>query len=399
MSLLIDPPTWPAWGSLWSHLVSDVGTDELHEFAQRAGLPARAFHLDHYDVPARAYDDLVAAGARPVPSRVLVETLVRTGQRRRRADTPRPRRPGSRLLRPPRLRAGDEVAVVAPAGPVPAARLDRGLTVLRSWRLQVHVGENVLGTHPRLAHLAGTDAERAADLTRAWCRPEVRAVLAARGGSGAHRLIELLDWDRMIAAGPRILVGFSDISALHEAVAAQLGVVSVHGPVVASLGEAPDVTVSSLRDLLFDADRALLAGTPLLARAADGPAEGVLLGGNLAVLAASLGSASSRPAAGGIVVLEDVAEPAYKVDRLLTSLLRAGWFDGVRGIALGVFHGSDDPAQMTAVLTERLAPLDVPVLSGLPVGHVPDNRSLPFGVRARIDAGAGTLQVLDRPLR
>lgn len=398
MSLLIDPPTWPARGSLWSHLVSDVGADELHQFAERAGLPSRAFHLDHYDVPARAYEEILAAGARPVSSRELVETLARTGQRRRKADTLRPRRPGSRLLRPPRLRPGDPVAVVAPAGPVPAARLDRGLAVLRSWGLRVHVGEHVLATHPRLAHLAGTDDERADDLVQAWCRADVRAVFAARGGSGAHRLIDRLDWDRMTAAGPRILVGFSDVSALHEAVATRLGVVSVHGPVVASLGEAPEETASAVRDLLFHADRALLAGTPLLP-GAGGSAEGVLLGGNLAVLAASLGSASSRPSAGGIAVFEDVGEPAYRVDRMLTALLRAGWFDEVRGIALGAFSGSDDPAQVTAVLVERLAALDVPVLTGLPIGHVPDNRPLPLGVRARIDADTGTLEVVDRPLR
>jgi muramoyltetrapeptide carboxypeptidase len=383
---------------LWSHLVSDVGTDELHDFAQGAGLPTRAFHLDHYDVPAQAYDELIAAGARPVSSRVLVETLARTGQRRRHADTLRPRRPGSRLLRPVRLRAGDSVAVVAPAGPVPASRLERGVAVLRSWGLSVQVGVHVLDTHPRLAHLAGTDADRVEDLMQAWCRPDVRAVFAARGGSGAHRLVDLLDWDRLVAAGPRVLVGFSDVSALHEAVATRLGLVSVHGPVLASLGEAPADAVSAMHDLLFEADRALLAGTALLPDA-PGVAEGVLLGGNLAVLAASLGSASSRPAAGGIAVLEDVAEPAYKVDRLLTSLLRAGWFDDVRGIGLGDFSGSDDPAQLTTVLVERLAPLGVPVLAGLPVGHIPDNRPLPFGVRARLDGGSGTLEVLDRPLR
>jgi muramoyltetrapeptide carboxypeptidase len=399
VSLLIDPPTWPGWEGLWSHLVSDVGTDELHEFASRTGLPRRAFHLDHYDVPARAYEELVAAGARPVSSRTLVETLVRTGQRRRKADTLRARRLGSRLLRPARLRAGDPVTVVAPAGPVPAARLDRGLGVLRSWGLETHVGGHVFDTHPRLAHLAGTDAERADDLVEAWCRPGVRAVFAARGGSGSHRLLDLLDWDRMAAAGPRVLVGFSDVSGLHEAVANRLGVVSVHGPVVASLGEAPDGAVSALHALLFDADRAVLAGTPMLPGTPRDPAEGVLLGGNLAVLAASLGTASSRPAAGGIAVLEDVAEPAYKVDRLLTSLLRSGWFDDVRGVGLGAFSGCDDHAQVTAVLTERLAPLDVPVLAGLPIGHVPDNRALPFGVRARMDVRGGTLEVLDRPLR
>jgi muramoyltetrapeptide carboxypeptidase len=395
VSVLIDPPAWLARGTWWSHLASDVGTAELHDFASRAGLPPRAFDLDHYDVPARMYADLVARGARPVSSRALVEALARSGQRRRKGDTLRPRRPGSRLLRPPGLRAGDVVGVVAPAGPVPAERLDRGLAVLRSWGLRVHVGTHVLGTHPRLSHLADTDAARAEDLMQAWTRPDLRAVFAARGGSGAHRLIDLLDWDRLAAAGPRVLVGFSDITALHEAVAGRLGVVSVHGPVVASLGESRASSVTALHALLFSSDRATLSGTALV----PGAAEGVLLGGNLAVLAAGLGTPSSRPAAGGIAVLEDVAEPAYKVDRLLTSLLRAGWFADVRGVALGAFTGTDDPAQITAVLTDRLAPLQVPVLTGLPVGHVADNRAVPFGVRARLDAGAGTLSVLDRPLR
>ena len=395
MSVLIDPPTWPGRGAWWSHLVSDVDTAELHAFAARAGLPPRAFDLDHYDVPATLYDDLVARGARPVSSRALVEALARSGQRRRKGDTLRPRRPGSRLLRPPALRAGDAVGVVAPAGPVPAERLDRGLAVLRRWGLEVHLGTHALGVHPRLAHLADTDEARAEDLTNAWTRPDVRAVFAARGGSGAHRVVDLVDWERLAAAGPRVLVGFSDITALHEAVAGRLGVVSVHGPVVASLGEAPAAAVTALHDLLFAGDRVTLSGTRLL----PGVAEGVLLGGNLAVLAASLGTSSFRPATGGVAVLEDVAEPAYRVDRLLTSLLRAGWFEGVRGVALGAFTGSDDPAQVAAVMVDRLAPLQVPVITGLPIGHIPDNRALPFGVRARIDADAGTLSVLDRPLR
>ncbi len=395
MSLLIDPPAWPARGQLWSHLVSDASADELHAFAASAGLPPRGFHLDHYDVPAPAYDRVVAAGARPVSSRELVSTLVRTGQRRRTSDTLRPRRPGARLLRPPALRRGDSVAVVAPSGRVPAHRLERGLAVLRSWGLVVRLGEHVLGAHPRLHHLAGSDADRAHDLEEAWTHPDVRAVIAARGGSGAHRLLDRLDWDRLAAATARVLVGFSDITALHEAFASRLGVVGVHGPTVTSLGAADAESALALRALLMGADRPVLGGTTLV----PGVAEGVLVGGNLAVLAASVGGALSRPAAGGIAVLEDVAEPAFRVDRLLTQLVRSGWFDGVRGVALGAFSECDDPAQVDAALAERLRPLEVPVLTGLPVGHVAANRALPLGVRARLDADAGTLSVLDRPLR
>lgn len=395
MTLLIDPPVWPARGRTWSHLVSDASVEELHAFAQRAGIPPQAFELDHYDVPAQAYDGLVAAGARPAPSRDLVAALVRSGQRRRKADTLRPRRSGARLLRPPRLRRGDVVAVVAPAGRVPAERLERGLAVLRSWGLEVCVGEHVSGSHPRLSHLSGTDEDRAYDLERAWTRDEVRAVLAARGGSGVHRLLDRLDWDRLAAAAPKVLVGFSDVTALHEAFASRLGVVSVHGPVVTSLGDADVGSAAALRALLLDADRPVLSGTPLV----PGVADGVLVGGNLAVLAAAAGTSTSRPATDGVAVLEDVAEPAFRIDRLLTQLIRSGWFDGVRGVALGAFAASDVPAQVDAVLVERLRPLGVPVLTGVPVGHVPANRALPLGVRARLDADAGTLSVLDVPLR
>jgi muramoyltetrapeptide carboxypeptidase len=132
-----------------------------------------------------------------------------------------------------------------------------------------------------------------------------------------------------------------------------------------------------------------------LHRVTGGAADGVLVGGNLRVLTASLGTRLSRPARGGIVVVEDVGEPAYKVDGMLTQLLRAGWFDAVRGIAAGAFTESAG-TDVDAVIAERLGGLGVPVVTGLPIGHVPDNRPVPLGVPARLDADAGTL-VLARP--
>jgi len=170
----------------------------------------------------------------------------------------------------------------------------------------------------------------------------------------------------------------------------------VHGPVVCSLGEAPEPERVWLRDLLMDPALVSWDGSDVLV---EGSADGVLAGGNLAVLAAGLGTAVSRPATGAIVVLEEVGEEPYRLDRMLSHLRRTGWFDGVRGVALGHFTDCGDPRQVRAVLAERLGDLAVPVLAGLHFGHQAPNLALPLGVRARLDTATRRLVLLDPPLR
>lgn len=398
MTLLIDPPNSAGHGRLWSHLASDESFEELHRFAATLGIPRRGFDRDHYDIPAERYEQVVAAGAVPVGSRELIRRLQAAGLRRRKAEALRPRRPGQSLVRSRRLVPGDTVAVVAPAGPVPAERLDAGLSVLRSWGLEVREMPHLRGRLASLPHLAASDAERAADLMAAWTDPEVAMVVAGRGGYGTQRLVDLLDWPAMAEAGPKVLLGFSDVTALHQAVAGRLGLSTLHGPVVTSLGGADDDAREHLRRMLFAPETTLVLtprpGEALVA----GRAVGVLVGGNLALLAADVGTASARSAEGGIAVLEDVGEPAYRIDRLLTQLLRAGWFAGARGIALGGFQGCGDDRSLRTVFEDRLAPLGVPVLSGVPVGHAEHNLAFPLGVHAVLDAVAGTLTLREPAL-
>lgn len=398
VALLVDPPAWPAHGRLWSHLVSDTSVAELHGFAAGLGVPRQAFDRDHYDVPADAYEAIVAAGASPVGSRELVRRLAAAGLRARRVQTAGRRKPGQVLLRPPRLRPGSLVAVVSPAGPVLPERLDGGLAVLRGWGLQVRLGPHVLARHETLEHLAGDDAERAADLQAAWTDPEVTAVWCARGGYGSHRLVDRLDDTAMAAAAPRLLVGFSDVTALHELCNGRLGLVSLHAPVVTALGEAVPRAADEVRRLLFEPAHALrlFAGVRLRSLAG-GAATGVLTGGNLRLLTSALGTRTSRSARGGIVVLEDIGEEPYRIDAMLTQLRRNGWFDGVRGVVAGSF-GDIDAAILDAVLLDRLGDLGVPIVAGAPVGHVDDNRPVPLGVSAVLDADAGTLRLVRPPL-
>jgi len=294
------------------------------------------------------------------------------------------------LRRPRRLVPGDRVAVVAPSGPIDPDRLARGAAVLQSWGLEVVTGAHVLD---RLAHLAGTDEDRAADLQQAWCDPETAAVLCARGGSGATRLLDLLDWDAMLRAEPTVLVGYSDATALHEALATRLGLSSLFGPMPAALpfgGESPDrASLDHLRATLFQPEQVQVLRGDDATCVVPGRATGVTVGGTLALLASTIGTAESRPASGGIVVLEDITEPAYRLDNLLTQLLRSGWFDGVRGIALGTWVDCGDDALDT--VCSRLETLGVPLLAGLPFGHGVPQLTVPLGLEAELDADAATL--------
>ncbi|GAA4227106.1 LD-carboxypeptidase [Actinomadura meridiana] len=314
-----------------------------------------------------------------------------------------------------RLRPGDRVVVVAPSGPVDAARLETGCAVLRDLGLDTVVAKHALDLvnlgpdHAAMGtvrddwyRLAGTDADRAADLQDAWCDPRVQAVICARGGYGATRVLDHLDWELLAAAtaadeesgrGPTILHGSSDITALHAAFGARLGVTTSFGPmptgVIADLAPAvsqdmPDERLHGLRAALFGGP-VTLPGTHVLR---PGRAEGPLTGGTLSLLTALLGTPyAPPPAAGHIVFLEDVTEAPYRVDRMLVQLVQSGWFDGAAGIALGSWRDCGDPAELDAVFTARLGPLGVPMLAGVPVGHGPRQRTLELGAPAVLDTG------------
>lgn len=304
------------------------------------------------------------------------------------------------LVRPSRLAPGARVAVVAPSGPVPEERLQAGLDVLRGWDLDPVVAPHVLDRHGEFTYLAGTDADRAADLQAAWCDPAVDAVLCARGGYGVQRMIDLLDWDAMRAAGPKVFVGFSDITVLHEAFAARLGLATLYGPMAAGIDFIKNTRAQDhLKATLFAPEtvRTIASGgTPLVS----GRARGVTLGGCLCLLAADLGTPHARPSArGGLLCLEDVGEETYRLDRYLTQLLRAGWLDGVRGVLLGSWQDCDPYARVRAVLVDRLGGLGVPVVEEFGFGHGDGALTIPFGVAAELDADSATLTLREPALR
>lgn len=369
---------------MWSHLASDTSYDELHAFAATLGVPQRGFDGDHYDVPAEWYDRVVAAGVAPVSSRELIELLTRAGLRMRKSSRLRPRKPGRALLAPPAVVRGSAVAVVSVAGVPDPGRLAAGVDVLRGW------GLTVTGLAPgadEFDWLAGSDVERAESFTRAWLDPATDVVWCARGGFGTQRILDLLDWRLLATARPKWLVGFSDVTALHQAVASRLGVITLHGPGVTGLHDR--VAAESAWEQLAASPN--LAGTLVGRTGVSGSTQGVLVGGDLRMLVASAGTQFTHPAVDSIVVLEDVGERPSRLDRALTQLLRSGWFTGVRGVVCGQFTDSGDPAVIEALLLARLGPLGVPVLLDAPLGHSRPNLAFPLGRVAKLDAQDGRL--------
>lgn len=298
-------------------------------------------------------------------------------------------------MRPARLRAGDTVALVAPSGPAPQDLLDAAVPVLRSWGVKLRIGAGVPADGGVPAYLAAPDAARAAEFTEAWLDPEVRCVLAARGGYGAQRMVDLVDWPALAAVEPKILAGSSDVTALHRAVHARWGLATVLSPMPASV-LFDEVASEHLRRTLFEPEHTRVLRAAEADVLVPGRASGVLVGGNLSLLAAGIGTAEQGSAREGIVLLEDVTESVYRIDRMLTQLLRSGWFAGARGIVLGSWAACGDPAEIRELLAERLSPLGVPVLSGFGFGHVASSPTMPLGVPASLDTEFGTL-TLDSP--
>ena len=301
-------------------------------------------------------------------------------------------------VRPARLRPGNTVALVAPSGPVDEALLGRGVSVLESWGLSVRVGEHVLDRHPTLPYLAGLDVHRAADLQRAWCDPAVDAVMCVRGGYGVTRMVDLLDWDAMAEAGPKVFTGSSDITTLHEAVGARLNLVTLFAPMVGT--SLFDVGAQKhLRQTLFEPESVLTLTGPSTTSLGDGMASGIIACRNLSLLAAGVGAPGAFvPPDGSHVLLEEVNEEAYRVDRMLTQLLRSGWFTGATGVALGSWLGCGVLDEVRDVFDDLLVGLGIPVVWELGFGHCADQLTIPFGAVATLDADQATLTLAEPAL-
>lgn len=303
------------------------------------------------------------------------------------------------LVRPAALKPGDRVAVLSISSPADPKSLAVGLDTLRFAGLEPVVYPSAYDQGTMRPYLAGDDAMRVSDLRAALTDPGIAGVIFATGGSGSQRTLEAFDFTGIPRQPAKVLAGYSDVTAVLEAVGRRLGWASLLSPMVTSQGPTAHYSFASMLRTLMQPERATEISYPRATTIVGGTSRGTTLGGNLTLLTSSIGTETSWPADGGILLIEDEQEEEYRLDRMLTQLRRSGYLDGVAGIIAGTFEDCGEAALIQDILTERLGDLGVPMIAWANVGHGGYFQTFPIGVAAELDADAKTLRLLDPPLR
>lgn len=316
-----------------------------------------------------------------------------------------------KLIKPRRLAKGQTVGVIAPASNAwEDDDVRYAVEIVQSLGFKVKQGKYLFQRH---GYLAGGDQERAEDLNRMFADDGVDAIMCLRGGYGTLRILPDVDY-QLIAKNPKPIIGYSDITALLNAIYAKTGLVTFHGPIARQ--EYSEYTLAEFKRVMMGRAGGTAIGSPppfepaegrverenRLIRIAPGRAEGRLIGGNLSLMSKLVGTPYEPDYSNRILVLEEVDERPYRVDGMLTQLWLAGRLGQLAGIAFGKCSGCDPESppslSLEEVLRHRLGALGIPVLRGLMIGHVRDQTTVPLGTMARLDVGAGQLTLLEDPV-
>jgi muramoyltetrapeptide carboxypeptidase len=295
------------------------------------------------------------------------------------------------IIKAPRLQPNQTVGVIAPSSPVSQSEISQGLGLLESFPLKIKLGEHLFDG---LSYLAGSDHDRVSDLHQMFSDPDIKAIFCARGGYGSARLLNRIDFD-LIRKNPKLIVGFSDLTALIIALYKQSGLITIHGPTLSDLPKSKNwlhlsglITTSHRPQILLKEGRIINRGK----------AEGILLGGNLSTLCSLLDTPFLPSFEGVVLFLEEKGESPYRLDRMLTHLLLSDRLDRLSALVIGEIEDCGEKESINSLLEERLGGLHIPVVAGLPVGHGAENMSLPLGLPALLDTERMLLKVEESPV-
>jgi muramoyltetrapeptide carboxypeptidase len=289
--------------------------------------------------------------------------------------------------------------VLSISSPADQTDLAIGLDTLRFAGIEPVVYPSARDNGSMRPYLAGDDAMRAGDLHAALTDPSIAGIIFATGGSGSQRTLEAFDFSGIAGQPPKVLAGYSDVTGVLEAVGRKLGWASLMSPMVTSGGPTGHYSFASMLRALMHPERSTQISYPEATTLVGGVAAGRTMGGNLTLIAASIGTATSWPAEGGILLVEDIDEQEFRLDRMLTQLRRSGYLNGVAGVVAGTFVNCGSTELIQQILLERLGDLGVPMIAWANVGHGGYFQTFPIGVAAELDADAKTLLLLDPPLR
>ncbi len=284
------------------------------------------------------------------------------------------------------LQKGDIIGVAAPSARFDDIELQKGIQCLKMMGFRVHVPDSI---YKEKRYLAGSDRDRAKVVNDLFSDPRIKGIISARGGFGAMRMLEYLDWDK-IKENPTLFMGFSDASALISSLIQKAGIPAVHGPNLVSLAKAGQGTL----DGFYRAVTGQLNEIPIEEGQwlATGRGSGLLLGGNLATLVHMIGTRFTPEFDNGILFIEDIGEPAYKIDRMLSQMKMAGLFGHIKGVVAGSFEGCANSVYIPQILSEIFSEYQIPVCMGLAAGHGPVNLSLSMGVHVTLDSEKSVLR-------
>lgn len=311
-------------------------------------------------------------------------------------------------IKPKRLKKGDTIGLVAPGYAVKPEVLKKAKETLTNMGFVPYHTERILWNH---GYFSNTDEERAADVNEMFANPEIDGILCARGGYGCTRIMSLIDY-KSIQKNPKVLIGFSDITALANGIYKETGLITFHGPVGSTLDD--EYSINQLQNVLVNPKENLLIENVILKddellrnpefdryTITPGKATGKLVGGSLTLINALIGTPHEIDFTGTIVFIEDVEESPYRIDRMLTQLIEGPTFKKAAGIVIGVCNGCDKPPKpgsftLKEVILDRIKHLGIPAAYGMSFGHVKNNFTLPIGIKVTFDADSMTVKLLEK---
>ncbi|MDY0083407.1 MAG: LD-carboxypeptidase [Ignavibacteriaceae bacterium] len=312
------------------------------------------------------------------------------------------------IVKPPRLKPGDKLAIIAPGSYISKNELQESITNLNQLGFETTYSEKIL---LQTGYFAGSDKERADDLMEKFADKSVKGIVCARGGYGCIRILPMLDYD-LIKSNPKVLIGYSDVTALLYGIYQKSGLITFHGPVGTSTFN--DYSVDNFKRVLINSEQNELFknsesetdenkyGVSTIVK---GKGKGRFVGGNLSIMVSLIGTEFDVDYSGKIIFIEEIGEEPYRIDRMLTQLIQSGKFDNASGIMMGIFSKCEskvkDPSfdktfTLMEVLKDRLSNLKIPVVYGMSFGHIVDKFTIPFGALAELDADNQTFTLLEK---